>query len=122
MRLFDEHPYVIAWASESIQIKYLHPFRNEVTNYIPDFLVVYADRHGRKHAELIEVKPLKQRPDYRPKAGERISKKDKEAQIVNMAKWAAATKYCAKHGLYFRWASEDELFAWDRSKKSTKKR
>ncbi len=121
MRLFDEHPYVIAWASESINIPYLNPKTGKWTFYIPDFFVVYADKNGRKHAELIEVKPLKQRPDYKPKAGERISKADKEAQIVNMAKFTAAAAFCAKQGLHFRVASEDELFAWNKNKKSTKK-
>ena len=60
MRLCDEHPNVAKWASESIKIPYRHPFSGKYTVYVPDFFVVYSDKEGRKHAELIEVKPMAQ--------------------------------------------------------------
>ena len=60
MRLCDEHPNVAKWASESIKIPYRHPFTGKYTIYVPDFFVVYVDKNGRKHAELIEVKPAAQ--------------------------------------------------------------
>lgn len=116
MRFFDVHPSVIAWNSEGISIPYQNPLTGKWTFYIPDFLVVYVDKKGKKHAELLEVKPLKERPDYTPKKNERISARTKAAQIVNMAKWTAAVQFCAKNGLYFRVASEDELFAWQKPK------
>ena len=60
MRLCDEHPYVAKWASESIKIPYRHPFTGKYTVYVPDFFIVYTDKKGSKHAELIEVKPKSQ--------------------------------------------------------------
>lgn len=110
MRVFDEHPYVLNWASEPISIPYQNPLTGRWTVYIPDFLVVYADRNGAQHCEMIEVKPLKERPDYQRRQGERLSARTKLAQALNAAKWSAAAKWCAKNGVHFRVASEDELF------------
>ena len=61
MRLCDEHPNVYKWASESIKIPYRHPLTGKYTIYVPDFFVVYNDKEGRKHAEMIEVKPMSRR-------------------------------------------------------------
>ena len=58
MRLCDEHPNVYQWASESIKIPYRHPFTGKYTVYVPDFFIVYQDKEGRKHAEMVEVKPM----------------------------------------------------------------
>jgi hypothetical protein len=116
MRVLDEHAAVIAWASESISIPYRNPLTGKWSMYIPDLLVVYADRNGHKHAEIVEIKPLRERPDYQPKPKERLSQHTKAAQIVNAAKWAAAVQYCAKNNLRFRVASEDEMFAYRRKK------
>lgn len=116
MRKFDEHPNVIAWASETVSIPYQNPLTGRWSMYVPDFLVVYADRDGRKHAEVIEVKPMRERPDYQRKQGERLSERTKLAQVVNAAKWAAAVQFCAKNRLSFRVASEDEMFAYRRKK------
>ena len=60
MRLCDQHPNVAKWASESIKIPYRHPLTGKYTVYVPDFFVVYVDKNGAKHAELIEVKPKSQ--------------------------------------------------------------
>jgi hypothetical protein len=116
MRKFDEHPNVVAWASETVQVPYQNPLTGKWSLYVPDFLVVYADKTGKKHAEIIQVKPLKERPDYQRKQGERLSERTKLAQIVNAAKWAACVKFCAKNQLSFRVASEDEMFAYRRKK------
>lgn len=118
MRLFDEHPYVIAWASESISIPYRNPLTGRWSMYIPDFLVVYADKNGSKHAEMIEVKPLKERgAAFGGKNKGRLTERTKYTQVINAAKWQAALEYCAKNGYHFRIASEDEMFAWERPKK-----
>ncbi len=116
MRKLDEHPNVLAWASETVSVPYLNPLTNRWSMYIPDFLVVYIDKTGQKHAEIIEVKPMRERPDYQRKAGERLSEKTKLAQVVNAAKWAAAVKFCAKNRIAFRVASEDEMFAYRRKR------
>lgn len=114
MRVFDAHPYVLAWASESVSIPYINPLTGKWAMYVPDFLVVYADKNGQKHAEIIEVKPMKERPDYVRKAGERLSKRTQLTQIINAAKFMAAATYCKKNKMRFRVASENELFAWSK--------
>lgn len=112
MKVFDEHPNILAWASESISIPYQHPITGRWSMYLPDFMVVYADKNGKKHAEIIEVKPMKERPDYVRKPGERMSKRAQVMQVINAAKFSAAMMYCKKNKMHFRIASEDQLFAW----------
>ena len=106
MRLCDEHPNVYQWASESIKIPYRHPITGKYTVYVPDFFIVYIDKDGRKHAEIIEVKPMSQtRMD---KAGK---SRGKQAQvIINHAKWEAATAYARQNKVTFRVLSEEQLF------------
>lgn len=106
MRLCDEHPNVYNWASESIKIPYQHPLTGKYTVYVPDFFVVYVDKTGKKHAELIEVKPKSQTSFEN--AGKSIAKK--EQVVINYAKWEAAGAYCKQRGIRFRVVSEDDLF------------
>ena len=106
MRLCDEHPNVAKWASESIKIPYRHPFTGKYTVYVPDFFVVYTDKNGGKHAELVEVKPKAQTNIY--DAGKSQGKK-KQA-VINMAKWEAANAYAKHNKIRFRVVSEDQLF------------
>ena len=106
MRLCDEHPNVAKWASESIKIPYRHPFTGKYTVYVPDFFIVYVDKNGAKHAELIEVKPKSQTNIH--DAGKSQAKK-KQA-VINMAKWEAAKAYAKQNRIRFRVLSEDQLF------------
>lgn len=102
----DQHPNVIGWASENISIKYRHPFTKQIKNYVPDFFVIYVDRSGKKYAEIIEIKPASQTyPKYAR------SKKDKEALVINMAKWEAARIYCKKNRIGFRILCEQHIFS-----------
>jgi len=113
MMVFDQHPSVVQWGSESVQIPYKHPHTGKWSVYVPDFLVIYVDKNGKQHAEMIEVKPAKEVPGYNET---RISRKTREIQEVNAAKWQAAMIYCQKRGLYFRVATEKQLFAFKRKK------
>ena len=106
MRLCDEHPNVYEWASESIKIPYRNPFTGKYTVYVPDFFIVYMDKNGRKHAEMIEVKPADQMTMER--AGKSQAKK--KQVVLNMAKWEAATAYAKQRKIRFRVVSEDDLF------------
>lgn len=106
MRLCDEHPNVYKWASESIKIPYRHPFSGKYTVYVPDFFIVYQDKNGKKHAEMIEVKPSDQMTMER--AGKSLAKK--KQVVLNMAKWEAATAYAKQKKIRFRVVSEDDLF------------
>ncbi len=88
MRLCDEHPNVAKWASESIKIPYRHPLTGKYTIYVPDFFIVYNDKNGRKHAEMIEVKPMSQ--ITMEMAGKSVGKR--KQVVLNQAKWVMLNK------------------------------
>jgi len=106
MNTLDNHPFVLQWASESIQINYRNPFTGKMTIYIPDFFVIYVDKYGKKNGEIIEIKPANQTFESLAKR-----KKDQAARILNLAKWSAANAWCRKQGLKFRIMTENELYA-----------
>jgi len=106
MTFLDNHPSVIQWASESIKIPYVNPLTGKRSQYVPDFLVLYKDKNGKQHAELVEVKPKKEAMLENAK-----SKRDKAFLMINQAKWQAALLFCKKQNLVFRLITEDELFA-----------
>jgi hypothetical protein len=119
MMSFDHDPNVIAWNSECIAIAYLSPLDNRVHRYFPDFWVK-ENVNGRIVEKIIEVKPFfeTQKPKMPPKnpnaKGGRAknTRYIKEAMTygVNMAKWAAAQKYCDYRGIQFVKLTENELF------------
>lgn len=111
MKWADTTPNILAWSSESISIPYRNPLTGKQTVYIPDFLIVYMDKKGKKFAEMIEVKPAKEVPGM---LNEKISKRDRLSQIINAAKWQAASIYCAKRGIKFRIVTEKDMFAFKR--------
>ena len=106
MRMLDEHPGVQNWASESIQIPYRDPLTGKSTIYVPDFFVVYVDKNGSKHAEVVEVKPANQ--TLREKVGKSIARQ--QEYVKNMAKWEAATAWCKQQGIKFRVVNEGDIF------------
>ena len=106
MRMLDEHQGVEKWASESIQIPYRDPFTGKYTIYVPDFFIVYNDKTGGKHAEVVEVKPESQ--TILEKVGK--SRYNQEQYVKNMAKWEAARTWCKQQGLKFRVVNEGDIF------------
>ena len=60
MQFCDNHPGVVQWAREAVKIPIKIPLTNRNTIYVPDFLVVYSDKKGNRHAEVIEVKSKKE--------------------------------------------------------------
>jgi len=106
MRMLDENPGVINWASESIQIPYQDPLTGRYTIYVPDFFMVYVDKSGKKHAEVIEVKPASQ--TFREQVGK--SKYNQEQYVKNLAKWEAAQAWCKQQGVIFRVVNEGDIF------------
>lgn len=106
MTTFDNHPGVVSWASESIQIPYRNPITGKPTIYVPDFFVVYVDKNGAKHAELIEVKPANQ--TFREQVGK--SRRNQEQYVINMAKWEAAQAWCKQKRITFRVINEGDIF------------
>jgi hypothetical protein len=106
MRMLDEHSGVENWASESVQIPYRDPLTGKYTIYVPDFFIVYRDKNGKKHAEVVEVKPSTQ--TLREKVGN--SRYNQEQYVKNLAKWEAANKWCKQQGIKFRVVSENDIF------------
>ena len=105
MRFADNHPSIIQWASESIQIPYRNPLTGKQTVYVPDFLVVYQDKKGKRKAELIEVKPNSQ-----TRLTEKTRDREKLQIALNHAKWEAAAKWCRLKGLNFRVQNYCKIF------------
>lgn len=109
MEKLDQHPDVVSWASESLQLPYMHPLTGRQTVYIPDFIVTYMDGKGNFRCEMIEIKPLKEVPGM-PSGKGKSSRKTLLTQIVNQAKWKAARSFCTKRGIYFRVMTENQLY------------
>lgn len=105
MSFLDSHPSVIQWASESISIPYTNPLTGQQRKYIPDFMVLYQDKNGKRRAEVIEVKPSKEAIAENVK-----SKRDRAMLLINTAKWAAAMTWCKKHGMTFRVLTEADIY------------
>lgn len=106
MRFCDNNPAILQWASEPFMVPYRNPFNGKNTIYVPDFLVVYMDKNGQKHAEVVEVKPRTQVSMESAR-----SPRDKAAAILNAAKWAAAKAWCAQQGLIFRIVTEEDIYS-----------
>lgn len=106
MRMLDEHPGVEKWASESIQIPYRDPLTGKYTIYVPDFFISYIDKSGKKHAEVVEVKPESQ--TLREKVGKSLF--NQEQYIKNLAKWEAANAWCKQKKIRFRVINETDIF------------
>jgi hypothetical protein len=106
MKTCDENPAIEKWASESIKIPYKDPTTGKHTIYVPDFFIVYTDKTGKKHAELVEIKPSNQQ--ILEKVGK--SKFNQYQYIKNLAKWEAARAWCKQNGINFRIVNENDLF------------
>lgn len=115
MRMCDNHPNILAWASEAHRIPYINPVTGKKTTYVPDFFMIYEDKNGKKHAEVIEVKPNSQ------VMGNARSNHDKMHAVVNEAKWKMARQWANQQGLGFRVITENEIFNKP-SKPKTKRR
>ena len=105
MNFCDNNANIQQWASEALHINYRNPFTGKNTIYVPDFLIVYVDKNGQKHGEVVEIKPLKETMMESAK-----SKRDKAMVALNTYKWDAARKFCAAQGLSFRVVNESDIF------------
>jgi len=106
MNFCDNNANILYWASEAISVPYRHPLTGKMSRYVPDFFVVYQNKHGRQLAEIVEIKPKKQSLIESRVA----SAKDRAIVAINHAKWQAATAYCKQQGYTFRVITEDDLF------------
>ena len=106
MTFCDSNDNILYWASEALRIPYKHPLTGKPTIYVPDFFVVYKNRHGKQVAEVVEIKPKKQSIIESKVA----NAKDRMVVAINHAKWQAAMAYCKHQGYTFRVVTEDDLF------------
>mgnify|MGYP000859814223 FL=1 len=106
MRMCDTNDNIKQWASEAIKIPYRNPFTGKYTIYVPDFFIVYDDKNGKQHIELVEVKPANQ--TLKEKVGN--SPSNKAHYVLNQAKWRAARAYCSQKGMFFRIVNEGDIF------------
>lgn len=102
----DNHPSVLQWASEAIQIPYTNPLTGRQSIYVPDVLIVFQDRNNKQRVELLEIKPKSQ--TTMEAAGKNLG--NQSAVIVNYAKWQAAAQFCRFRNMTFRIVTEDNLF------------
>jgi len=105
MRFCDEHPNIIAWSSEPLKIPYRNPFTGKYTVYVPDFLITYLNKNGRRFSELIEVKPRAQTIQEAAKTA-----RDRATIALNRAKWKAAGEWSKRKGIRFRILNEDSIY------------
>ncbi len=111
MRWLDTNNAVLRWSSEELAIPFVNPVlvdpfgRPKVSRYFPDFLVIYQDRTGAVHKEIIEVKPLRE-----TKLVPGMSNLDKQTYAINQVKWRAASEYAQRNGATFRIITENSLF------------
>jgi len=106
MKFCDTNDAILQWASESNAIPKRHPLTGKMTQYIPDFLIMYRTRDNTIRAELIEIKPKKQSV-----IESKMSSRDRAVVAINYSKWDAATKWARKNGLSFRVITENDMFA-----------
>lgn len=106
MMFCDNHPNIIQWASEAVQIPYRNPVTGKQSIYVPDFFVMYEDKNGNRRAEIVEVKPSSQAT--MEAAGK--NNQNKLSVVVNTAKWQAAQIWCRRQQISFRVITEKDLF------------
>lgn len=111
MMFADNNPSILQWASEPFMIPYRNPFTGKSTVYVPDFMMVYVDSQGQKHAEVIEVKPSKE-----TSLTEARSQRDRASVALNTAKWQAANAWCRNYGLRFRVVTEKDIYVNTRNR------
>jgi len=115
-RMCDNHPAILGWGSETHRIPYKNPLTGKQTSYVPDLLLIYVDKEGKKHAEMVEIKPSKQT------LGEAKSIQQKTQAVINHAKWESAKAWCSAQGLGFRVITENEIFNKPQNSKRKKRK
>ena len=114
MRVFDESPKVLWWASEEMKIDYYCPVGKKKRRYFPDFIVRQKEANGKESTIMIEVKPyaMTQEPE-KPVTKDRRKLRSyiKQALVYenNLAKWSAAEAFCEEKGWKFVKMTEYEL-------------
>lgn len=106
MHFCDTNPNIMKWGSEEFRVKYYHPIKQKVCEYIPDFIIKYQNTRGEVITEVIEIKPAKQSGLARGN----LSTYDKVQLVINNAKWTAAKAMCDNAGIKFRVLTDLDMF------------
>ena len=110
-RWCDNNPRVLEWSSESVAVPYTSPIDGRPHRYFVDNVIKIQEGAEIKKY-LIEIKPKKQ--TVKPKAHGNKKKStimyENLEYIRNMAKWAAAKKWCEKRNYKFQILTEDHLY------------
>jgi len=110
MMFCDTNPDVLEWASEEFCIRYVSPVDRKEHRYFPDFFMKIKKKDDTIDSVVIEVKPHSQCfPPKQPKKQTRRFIAECQTYVVNQAKWAAAKKFCDKHGFRFEILTEKHL-------------
>lgn len=114
MYFCDHNGNILRWASEFVQIPYVHPCDGKVHTYFTDFYVEFQTADGKIERSIIEVKPEKQlfKPTQQRKT--KTWKIQMITYMINQAKWAAAEAYCRNKGITFRKFTEKEIKALEK--------
>jgi hypothetical protein len=109
----DQNDAVIRWGSEELAIPYISPLDNRPHRYFPDIVIMYKHKDGTLKKEIVEIKPYAQSV-----ATPRMSDRDRQALIVNEAKWKAAAIWAESQGAKFRVITERTMFAGVRARQA----
>ena len=111
MRIFDENPNVIRWASEEMAIPYFSPVDKKRHRCFPDFIIEVKNKKGEIETQMLEVKPAKYtRVPKKPKRMSQRFLNEANTYLVNQAKWEAAENVCEKKGWKFKILTEKEIY------------
>lgn len=113
MKWLDTNNAIIRWGSEELAIPYISPLDNRQHRYFPDMIVMYKHVDGSIRKEIVEIKPYKETVITRG-----ATDRDKQAIMVNDAKWKAAADFASKNGATFRVITERTMFAGIRQRQA----
>jgi hypothetical protein len=111
MKVFDDNPNVLEWASEPFAIPYTDQSRDQTLHrYFVDFFVKLRDKNGNIRILLIEVKPAEQcKPPKKGKRNTMAYRLECLTYIRNQNKWEAAERLAKQKGWDFVVLTEREL-------------
>lgn len=113
MKWLDTNNAILRWGSEELFIPYFSPLDLKVHRYFPDMIILYKHKDGTIRKEIVEIKPYHETV-LTPKSSDR----DKQAIMVNHAKWKAADEFATMHGAKFRVITERTMFAGMKQRKA----
>jgi hypothetical protein len=109
MRILDENPNVLWWASEELPIPYVSPVDKKVHRYFPDFIVRIRRKAGQETTMILEVKPDSQTKMPTQKRKTKRYLQEAATFAVNQEKWRAADLFCKEHGWQFKILTENDI-------------